>query len=90
MEAKCYQPESGVTVKDVSRLISRLRHRQFGILVTTSYLAEQAYKEIRDDEHPIIVASGVDIVRILREAGYSTFEDIEQWLHSRFPISRNS
>jgi hypothetical protein len=42
MEAKCYARNSGVGVKAVSRLISRLRQRQFGILVTTSYLADQA------------------------------------------------
>jgi Restriction endonuclease AspBHI N-terminal/Restriction endonuclease len=46
LEAKCYRPElpgqSGtarqVGVKETARLISRLRHRQFGILVTTSYI----------------------------------------------------
>jgi hypothetical protein len=31
LEAKCYAPTSGVGVEDLSRLISRLRHRQFGI-----------------------------------------------------------
>jgi hypothetical protein len=34
---------SGVGVKGTSRLISRLRHRQFGVLITTSYLDSQAY-----------------------------------------------
>ena len=38
LEAKCYAPSTAVGVRDTSRLISRLRHRQFGILVTTSYL----------------------------------------------------
>lgn len=38
LEAKCYDPSSPVGVKDTSRLISRLRHRQFGILVTTLLL----------------------------------------------------
>ncbi|WP_223302813.1 restriction endonuclease [Halotalea alkalilenta] len=38
LEAKCYDPKGkGVGVKELSRLLSRLRHRQFGILVTTSY-----------------------------------------------------
>ena len=37
LEAKCCATTTGVGVKAVSRLISRLRHRQFGILVTTSY-----------------------------------------------------
>ena len=41
LEAKCYKSSSGVGVKETSRLLSRLRHRQFGILVTTSYLGAQ-------------------------------------------------
>jgi len=49
LEAKCYAPENGVGVKELSRLISRLRHRQFGILVTTSFLGHQAYQELRSD-----------------------------------------
>jgi hypothetical protein len=42
LEAKCYAPTHGVGVKELARLISRLRHRQFGILVTSSYLADSA------------------------------------------------
>jgi len=38
LEAKCYTPTRGVGVRETSRLISRLRHRQFGVLVTTSHL----------------------------------------------------
>ena len=37
LEAKCYS-SAGVGVAEVSRLISRIRHREFGVLVTTSYL----------------------------------------------------
>ena len=44
LEAKCYAPGHGVGVRETSRLISRLRHRQFGVLVTTSHLDGQAYK----------------------------------------------
>jgi hypothetical protein len=55
LEAKCYSLTSSVGVEELSRLISRLRHRQFGVLVTTSYVADQAYKEIKEDEHPIVV-----------------------------------
>lgn len=36
LEAKCYGLKNGVGIKPLARLISRLRHRQFGILVTTS------------------------------------------------------
>jgi hypothetical protein len=80
LEAKCYSLSNSVSVKDLSRLISRLRHRQFGVLVTTSYVADQAYKEIKEDEHPIIVICASDIVRLLKNAGISTQADVTAWL----------
>lgn len=36
LEAKCYDLNTGVGVEAQSRLISRFRPRQFGVLVTTS------------------------------------------------------
>ena len=50
VEAKCYDLNNSVGVKETSRLISRIRHRQFGVFVTTSYVDIQAYKEIIEDE----------------------------------------
>lgn len=88
MEAKRYEPgKTSVGVADLSRLISRLRFRQFGIMVTTSFVSDQAYKEIREDQHPIIVIAGVDIVGILKQVGISTLEDLQTWLELNFPLS---
>ncbi len=42
-----YEGGATVGVADVARLISRLRQRQFGVFVTTSVVARQAYKEVR-------------------------------------------
>jgi Restriction endonuclease len=69
LEAKCYAPGNGVGVRETSRLISRLRYRQFGVLVTTSHLDGQAYKEIREDGHPVVVLAGRDITDILKKSG---------------------
>jgi hypothetical protein len=80
MEAKCYALTNSVGVREVARLISRIRHRQFGVLVTTSYLHNQAYSEIVDDGHPIMVIAGRDIVHILRTHGFSTPETVGSWL----------
>jgi hypothetical protein len=82
LEAKCYSLSNGVTVKDVSRLISRLRHRQFGILVTTSYVALQAYQEIKEDEHPIVLITAVDVVRTLKSIGINDLLSLQNWLES--------
>ena len=82
MEAKCYAPDSGNGVKLTSRLISRLKHRQFGYFVTTSYVSEQAYEEIVEDNHPVVVFSARDIARILIECGINSVENLEKWLNS--------
>jgi hypothetical protein len=85
LEAKCYAPENGVGVRELSRLISRLRHRQFGILVTTSFLGHQAYQELRSDRHPVVVIAAADIAAILMKAGLGTPEIVREWLTAEFP-----
>lgn len=82
LEAKCYGENSSVGVKDMSRLISRLRYRQFGIMVTTSYVHAQAYSEIKEDLHPIIVIAGGDVADILVQHGIATPEALDAWIQS--------
>ena len=92
LEAKCYRPPiSGVApntvgVKEVSRLISRIRHRQFGVLVTTSLIARQAYEEVREDRHPILFISGRDVAEILIANGFNTVERVAALLASEFQV----
>lgn len=84
VEAKCYGQSNAVGVRETSRLISRLRHRQFGVLITTSYVDLQAYQEIKQDEHPIIIIAGGDIVQLLRANGYADVEALHAWLDTDF------
>jgi hypothetical protein len=86
LEAKCWGLSNSVGVKEMSRLISRLRHRQFGVLVTTSYVELQAYKEIKEDQHPIIVIAASDIVQLLRSNGLANVEAVTGWLAREFPL----
>lgn len=86
LEAKCYGFTNGVGVRDMSRLISRLRHRQFGVLVTTSYVDIQAYREIKEDQHPIIVLAATDIAGLMRRNGYSDASAVQAWLENAFPL----
>ncbi len=88
IEAKCYALDGSVSVRDMSRLISRLRHRQFGVMVTTSWVNSQAYGEVVEDGHPIMIVAGGDIVRILRQNGISTRERVREWLISAFGRER--
>jgi len=82
LEAKCKKLSSGSGVKETSRLISRLRHRQFGVFVTTSYISEPAYKEIIEDGHPVIILAARDIANILIRSGFNTIESLNDWLSS--------
>lgn len=87
MEAKCYKPTAGLGVEVMSRLISRLRHRQFGILVTTSYLGDQPYKEIVEDGHPIVVCAGGDLAALLIEKkALNTPGAVRTWLAEAYPL----
>lgn len=79
VEAKCYRLTSGVGVKETSRLLSRLRHRQFGVMVTTSYLAKQAYEEIIADEHPVVIISAKDICNLLINK-FSSIKQVQDWM----------
>jgi Restriction endonuclease AspBHI N-terminal/Restriction endonuclease len=94
LEAKCYRPgingenANTVGVREVSRLISRIKHRQFGVLVTTSAVARQAYEEVREDRHPIIFLSGKDIADILVSSGFNTPELVLDLLLNQFPMSQ--
>jgi hypothetical protein len=80
LEAKLYALGNKVGVRETSRLISRLRHREFGVLVTTSALDKQAYEEVRSDQHPIIVISGRDIAETLIQQGINSTEMVESWI----------
>jgi Restriction endonuclease AspBHI N-terminal/Restriction endonuclease len=84
LEAKCYSTSHSVGVKETSRLISRLKHRQFGVLVTTSYVAQQAYEEIREDGHPIVIMAGRDVVDTLKQHGVRTDRETGRWLDAEF------
>ena len=81
LEAKCYSKNTGVGVKSMSRLISRIRYRQFGIMVTTSYVDTQAYSEVVEDGHPILIVTATDIASILRANAINS-SNIDQWLKS--------
>jgi len=89
LEAKCYGSTNSVGVRELSRLISRLRHRQFGILVTTSYVDLQAYREIKEDQHPIMIIAAADIVSTLRAHGLGDVTAVKNWLETEFPVAQN-
>lgn len=86
LQAKCYNPFStAVRVKDTARLISRIKDRQFGIMVTTSYVHQQAYKELLDDGHPIVLVTGRTIIdQIFDRYEIRSIESLIEWLEREF------
>lgn len=82
LEAKCYAPHKAVGVKETSRLISRLRRHHFGVIVTTSYIGDQAYKEIREDAHPVVLMTGADIAAVLQANGIDDVAKLNSWINS--------
>jgi hypothetical protein len=79
LEAKCYALSHGAGVRAVSRLISRLRNRQFGIFVTTSYVHDQAYQEIVEDGHPVVIICARDIAEKLHNR-FGSVEAARNWI----------
>ena len=51
-------------------------------MVTTSYIGNQAYTEVRQDRHPIIIITGKDIAEILIEHNYNSIESLTRLCES--------
>lgn len=80
VEAKRWNPSTAVGVKPVMRLISRLKHRDFGVFVTTSFFDRQVQQELIEDRHPVILISGGDIARILISREIEA-ESLARWIN---------
>ena len=59
----------------------RIRYRQFGVMITTSYVHKQTYQKVIEDGHPILIISATDIVQTLRKNAI-TSSNIDEWLIS--------
>ena len=65
VEAKRWRTDRAVGVKPMMRLISRLKHRDVGVFVTTSFFDQQVQNELIEDNHPVLLVTGGDVARIL-------------------------
>ena len=50
------------------------------MLVTTSYIGNQAYEEIREDGHPVVLMTGADIANVLQANGHDTEKKLDAWI----------
>ena len=82
VEAKKWKPGSAVGVRPMMRLISRLKHRDVGVFVTTSHFDPQVQQELIDDKHPVLLVSGVDVSRLLIDNDMDEPKKLAAWLQS--------
>lgn len=82
VEAKKWKIDSSVGVKPMMRLISRLKHRDIGVFITTSFFDQQIQKELIEDGHPVMLISGGDIARLLIKSDLSDRESLCAWVDS--------
>lgn len=80
IEAKKWKLESSIGVKPLMRLISRLKHRDIGVFVTTSFFDQQIQKELIEDGHPVMLISGGDISKLIIKADLADEKALEAWV----------
>ncbi|MGW4516453.1 restriction endonuclease [Streptomyces sp. NPDC004393] len=65
-QAKCILPESSVSAEQIARVVARLRRGWLGVYVTTGVFSEAAQLEMVEDQYPVLLVNGREIVRELR------------------------
>ncbi len=79
LEAKKWHVSRAIGVRPMARLISRIRHRELGVFMTTSFFDKQVQQELIDDGHPIILLSGGDIARLLISSNF-VGDRLKRWV----------
>ncbi len=82
-QAKCENPESTTSGRDIARTVARLRRGWIGAYVTLGAFSLPVQREVIDDEYPILLVSGDRVVReVLSAAMEAGASDIESYLRS--------
>ncbi len=66
-QAKCIKPDSLVSAEQIARVVARLNRGWIGVYVTTGSYSEPAQLEMVEDQYPVVLINGQDLVRELRE-----------------------
>lgn len=65
-QAKCIKPDSLVSAEQIARVVARLRRGWIGAYVTTGSYSEPAQIEMVEDQYPVVLINGADLVKELR------------------------
>ena len=92
-QAKCESldvPTNGVSI---ARTVSRLKRGWLGIYVTTSYFSTAVQKEVLDDQYPVMLINGLQIVKaaeaIIFREGITLEELMDDVLKSYTSMCKN-
>ncbi|MFD9595579.1 restriction endonuclease [Kitasatospora sp. NPDC059973] len=66
-QAKCIKPESLVSAEQIARVVARLRRGWIGVYVTTGSYSEPAQLEMVEDQYPVLLINGRDLLKELYE-----------------------
>jgi len=80
IEAKKWKQSSSIGVKPMMRLISRLRSRDIGVFITSSFFDKQVQSELIEDGHPVMLISGGDISKVLINSDLSSPNSLSAWV----------
>lgn len=65
-QAKCILPQINVSAEQIARVVARLRRGWIGVYVTTGSYSEAAQLEMVEDQYPILLVNGSDLIREIR------------------------
>lgn len=65
-QAKCIRPDGLISAEQIARVVARLRRGWIGVFVTTGAYSEPAQVEMVEDQYPIVLISGMDLLSELR------------------------
>lgn len=79
-QAKCQQPTTAISGRDIARTVARLRRGWVGVFVTTSFFSKNTQVEVYDDEYPLVMIHGRQLAeatsQIMAERGFSDVRDL--------------
>jgi hypothetical protein len=73
-QAKCVTPGTSISADQVARIVARLRRGWLGVFVTTGIFSKQAQIEVVDDEYPLVLIHGLQVVEHVRRMAATSYD----------------
>jgi hypothetical protein len=87
-QAKCEKINSPTGGVHVARTVARLRRGWIGVYVTTSYFSDSVQREVLEDQYPIVLVHGLELVRtvdqLMSKAGVSEIGEFLDLINQKY------